>query len=283
MRRTVLIITALQCEAAPLISAWQLKPLRENSLGERFQVFSDGETSVAVSGVGKIRAAIATSVLLSALLAEEVSPIVMNIGIAGSSTRDLAIGSLVYVNKVRDVATNSRLYPDVLLAHGLPEAMLETHDAPVTTPPSSPLLVDMEGAGFLQAALTLISPSQTCILKVVSDYCTNYHITPVEAQELISSNISVVTDIVTGLRNELPEPARMTEQGRALLESVCLHAGLTLAQRIELGKVLRSLQAQGICFEAPLKTILSTSVATKDVRNRAYHSLLRELRAEVSL
>lgn len=284
MKRDLLIVTALACEAAPLIAAWQLKPLREGALAERFQVFHKDGVAVAVSGIGKVRAAVATSALLGGLfILQGSSPLVANIGIAGTSATNLPLGSLVYINKIRDVATNSRLYPDVILSHSLPEYGLDTHDAPVTTPPSEPVIVDMEGAGFAQAALTLVPPSQICVLKVISDYCSTSPITREQASSYIASQAGKIDSVLTALRTELPESPQIADDERKLLDAVCAHASFTVTQRIELTRRLQALKAHSIAYKPRLEAILATPIASKEVRNRHYHELLRDLQAEVTI
>jgi hypothetical protein len=67
MAKEILIITALSCEAAPLIKAYEARPLRENPCAERFQVFYRNGVYIATSGIGKIRSATATSALMTSL------------------------------------------------------------------------------------------------------------------------------------------------------------------------------------------------------------------------
>jgi adenosylhomocysteine nucleosidase len=284
MKRDLLIVTALACEAAPLIAAWQLKPLREGTLAERFQVFHKDGIAVAVSGIGKVRASIATSALLGGLyIPQGLSPVVANVGIAGTSITELALGSLVYINKVRDIATNSRLYPDVLLSHSLPEYALDTHDAPVTSPPTDPVVVDMEGSGFAQAALTFAPPSQICILKVISDYCSTGMITREQASAHIASQVEKIDSVLHNLRAELPATPQLTQHERRLLDTVCAHASFTVTQRIELTRRLHVLKANNIPYEPRLRAILATPITSKESRNRHYHALLTNLQAEVAL
>ena len=281
--RELLLITALACEATPLIAAWDLKPLRENTLGERFQVFHRGDTFVAISGVGKIRAAIATSALTTELFSRSSQPILANIGIAGSSATDLPLGSLVYVNKIRDCATNSRLYPDVIARHGLPELALETHDLPVTTPHTERVLVDMEGAGFMHAALTLTAPSAVCVLKIISDYCSAARITPQQAEDLVRMNVATITDILNTLRSELPQDLALDDEEQELLRAATTHASLSLTQRIELTRYARALKAHNASCTEALQQLLATPITTKESRNAAFKKTIAALSRSIAL
>lgn len=281
--RSIVIITALACEARPLISALGLRPLRENPLGERFQVFHNQGVYVAISGVGKIRAAIATASILSGLFSEAPAPIVANVGIAGTSATDLVFGTPVYIHKVLDVSTTLRFYPDVLVKHGLSELALETHDHPVTALPTERVLVDMEGSGFIQAAATLVPPSNIALIKVISDYCSSEQLTPERAARYIEQNIPEILRILRELRAELPEIPQMNEEEHDLLASVISHANFSLTQRIELQRRLAGLKARKTSFIEELRGILAIPIPSKERRNAVYHELLHKLERSVSL
>ena len=283
MAREVLIVTSLTCEATPLRKAWALTPLRENPLGERFQVFHADKTYVAVSGIGKVRSAIATSALLTGLFPIDSQPIALNIGIAGGAPSDLPRGAITYVNKVRDVTTNTRFYPDILVRHHLPERQLDTHDHPVTAPPTEPVVIDMEGSGFMQAVSSLASPSNAGLLKVISDHCDGTRCTPEDASALIDANLATIEQIVSSLRTELLNPPSLSPEERELIHQVTTHASFSLTQRIELVRYVEGLKAQGAPFIEPLRAVLLLPTTTKETRNKLYHSLLHELRREVTL
>lgn len=287
MPSKTLILTALSCEATPLIKAWDAKPLRGHPCAERFQVFQSHDTYIATTGIGKVRAAIATSALLTGLFPGtfhgEAAPLVVNIGIAGSSNTQLSIGALTYINKVRDVTTNTRFYPDILVRHSLPESPLDTYEHPVTTPPEAPVTVDMEGSGVIQAATTLGSPSALCILKVISDYCTGQRISPHEASTLIAQHTDSLHNLLDTIRSALPEPSRLSADDRALLETTYSHAALSLSQRIELQRRITALQAQGIPWAPTITRFVTTPITTKEARNIAYTALLHELSEAVTL
>jgi nucleoside phosphorylase len=275
--RDLLIITSLSCEAAPLREQWQLTPLREDPIGERFQVFHRDGVYLAISGVGKVRSAIATSALLTWLTNRASTPIVANVGIAGFSKRTLPIGALVYVHKVRDATTNTRLYPDVIVKHNLPEHSLETYDHPVTTPPTEEVLVDMEGSGFMQGVTALSSPSSACLLKIVSDYADGSTITPEAVTAMMATGAPHINAVLSSLRQELPVVRQLSLEDNALLAAVIEHASLSLSQRIELTRRVEALSAQGIEYHSILHSALSNPITSKDMRNAFYHALLHQL------
>jgi len=287
MPSPTLILTALTCEAQPIIKAWNAKPLREQPCAERFQVFSANNTYIATTGIGKVRAAIAASTLLSSLFPGtfqgDAPPLVVNIGIAGSTDQELSIGALTYINKVRDVTTNTRFYPDILVKHNLPESQLDTYDHPVSAPPAGAVTVDMEGSGIIQAVTTLSSPSSMCIVKVISDHCTGIRITPEEAASLIAQHRDTLHRLIHTISTTLPEPARLSAKDRLLLESAASHATLSLSQRIELLRRVAALHARGVLWSAQIESLLATPIATKEERNTAYNKLLQALSEGASL
>lgn len=275
--RPVLVITALMCEATPLIQRWGLRPLRANEVEERFQLFHGDGIYLGVSGIGKLRSAVATSALVTRLLEQNLAPIVANIGVAGSSTRVANRGELILVHKVRDVAANSRLYPDILLKHPLRELALDTYDHPVTTPPSEETLVDMECSGFMQAATTFVAPSEIAVLKVVSDHCEGTRLSPEEASRLIEEVSTPITDLLTSLRRELSEPSRLNSDDARALELAVSHARLSVTQRIELERAILATRARGEEIASAFTAILTRPIKSKDQRKIAFSELIEAL------
>lgn len=278
--KDILIITSLMCEAAPLIEAWGLKPVRESEIDARFQAFNSNGVYLAVSGIGKLRSAVTTAALMAHIQKERGIPLVANIGIAGGSPTHTPRGTLALINKVRDVATNTRSYPDIILKHSAKELPLDTHDHPVTTPFDTPVLVDMEGAGFMQAATTLAPPSAIVILKVVSDYCDNTPVTPTDASNLIQANINSIYTIIEAMRTGLPEVPELSLTEQDLVDQVARHAKLSLSQRLELHRQVRARKAQDEPFTNDLERVLTIQIANKDQRRVAYEALIRDLTAK---
>jgi nucleoside phosphorylase len=275
--KNALIITSLMCEATPLIDAWGLKLTREGEIQDRFQLFHSNNIYLGISGIGKLRSAVATSALISHLLPRHGALVAVNIGIAGAPASLAPKGTLALVHKVRDVATNSRMYPDVLLKHPAQEFALDTYDHPVTTPPTNPALVDMECSGFMQAATTLLPPSAVAVLKIVSDYCDGARITPQEASSLVASHVDTMEQILYALRSELPDAPQIDPDEQSLINNVVAHARLSATQTIELMRRLRAKKAQAEPFTNVLRELLRYPIETKDDRRVSYHALLKTL------
>ena len=277
MKRDCLVIVSLPSEAKPLIEHWKLKPLRRNQTEERFQLSHNNGIYLAISGMGKVRSAIATSALLASKVCSTPNPIIANVGIAGSSINDLLPGTLVYINKIRDFASNVSFYPDVILKHRLPEAPLETHDTPVTTQLSNRAIVDMEASGFIQSALSFMAPSTVMILTVISDMCDGTKITPQDASTHIQGHVETIGHLVEGMRTHLPEPIALDDVDLKTLESIVSHAQLSTSQTHELTRCVTALKAQQKPFLAPLKNLLTKSITSKSERNAHFTELLETL------
>jgi hypothetical protein len=278
--RPVLIVTALPCEAAPLIAARNLKPVRGLPLFERFQVASSNEgTFVAITGVGKLKSAAATAALGAALL-KDGSPIIANFGIAGAPLHYAPLGTPFLVNKVRDAASNTRFYPDILVRHPFAESHLETHDSPVSSPPAGAHLFDMEASGFMQAATLLVAPSEIAIIKIVSDFCEGNKLSPSQVSTLISPSAETTLNLIDTMRTEIVEPVAISESERLLLDKISLHAHFSLNQRLEINRAVISRKAKEQPFLTILESVLDRVVSSKAERSALYRTLLASLQEE---
>jgi len=275
--RNVVIITALMPEAAPLIEAWGLKPLRGDPLLERFQTHHADGIHLAVSGIGKLKSATCTSTVLSRIPQHE-EPIAVNIGIAGAVPTVGARGELILVNKVRDIATNTRFYPDIIIKHSLVEGSLETHDTPVTQGCSVPGLVDMEGAGFMQAATTLVAPSSVLMLKVISDLCDGERISPQAASLLIRNSLPAIEEVITAWRGELSPAPMLSQEERALLRESLSHVHLSATQTFEIERIVHACKAQGLPWRDTLESLFQLEVSTKQRAKEIFSELQRTLK-----
>ena len=171
----LVFVVALEAETGPLKKRFRLKAAPSR---RPFPSYSAEGVRLVVSGVGKMRAAAATSHLLTQL--PDCNPIVVNLGWAGSASDSRELGMGYLVNRVQDLASGSSYYPDFLLRHPFEEAALTTVDRPADSSAAPPNqdLVDMEAAGFLDAALRFVESWQTVVFKIVSDYLTPSTQTP---------------------------------------------------------------------------------------------------------
>ncbi len=144
------IICATKTEAIPLIKALDLKHLAYKP----FTIYQNLNHSLIISGIGMIKAAAATSYLLS-----QKKDAVCNIGYAAGKE----VGELFYIHKIINHCNNKVFH--LPKSPSLPNRACTTFALPQTTP--SKTLADMEAAGI--AEITKAFKQPLCVLKIVSD------------------------------------------------------------------------------------------------------------------
>ncbi len=194
----VLIVTALHAEAIPLIDYFRLKPGRRDV---PFPIFTGKNIHLVVSGVGKLRAAIATTFLIQQIPRNKITGII-NIGICGAA-RNQTIGQMFLIDRVTESSSGKifRLQPTPDSPISL--SSLITVNQPLLKGPHLPpniYLVDMEASGFIMAASYFIPRERIACLKIVSDHLELNHLHKSFVQDLIRRNLK---DIEKFLRNYL--------------------------------------------------------------------------------
>lgn len=160
----VIIVCALYPEAAAVIEALELSP--GPSFG-KMRLFGCGSpTPLCISGIGAFASAAAVA-LARAQLPASSHPSFLNLGISGH--QNLARGEAWLAHQVHsDHPQRSALHPLFAKRPALPTDILHTRNE-VERSFDRPGGYDMEGYGFLQAALSFASAEQCALLKVVSD------------------------------------------------------------------------------------------------------------------
>ncbi|MDF1788395.1 MAG: hypothetical protein P1U82_21200 [Verrucomicrobiales bacterium] len=158
------IVVALPCEAAPLLSRFDLEPA---SGDHPYRVYHDQSELhwLIVTGVGRHAAGIATA-YLAGLSCSTKAIAWLNLGVAGHAT--IPLGEARAAHKITDTALGTAYYPPVIF-EGLKTEALVT----VTEPQkaiSAKMLVDMEASGFYASASNFASPELVHCIKIVSDH-----------------------------------------------------------------------------------------------------------------
>ncbi len=169
-KMTAGIIMATRIEAAPFIDSGLFTPVEEKPL----PVYRHKSFYLVLSGIGKANAAIAATYLITKFNTE----IMYNIGAAGSTTEKYELGEILHIGAVIDydrptlVGSKPRfLKPDTLQNYNV--VTLATRDVAVVSPEEREKagllasLVDMEGAGFVQACRTF--KVKNYLFKIVTD------------------------------------------------------------------------------------------------------------------
>jgi adenosylhomocysteine nucleosidase len=156
------ILTALNCEAQPIISHYRLK-MRNNRLP--FQIYENEEIRLIISGVGKVSSASATGYLYGLSDSSE-HHVWLNVGVSGHRKQN--IGEAFLINKITDMGTKKSYYPTFVFKHPFTSLSLETHDKSVSDYPSV-AAVDMEASGFYEAACRFSTTEFIHSYKIISD------------------------------------------------------------------------------------------------------------------
>ena len=153
------IVTALPCEAKPLI-----KHFRLNGHAPRhgFRIYENAQLRQIISGLGKLPCAAACA-YLQALFAEQ-DAAWLNLGIAGHA--ELEVGSAVLASKISEENSEMRYYPPTLNQCSLPRIEVISLDQAVNDyhPQAA---YDMEAAAFYATAVRFASSEVIQVMKNV--------------------------------------------------------------------------------------------------------------------
>ena len=159
------IVTALYIEAKPLISLFNLK--KDNTY-TKFQVFSNENIKLIISGTGKIKSATALTYLISNKDIKE-NEYIINIGFIASLNNNSQLGDIVYISKIQNAYSDTTFYPEIIYKHNFLEGSLTTFDKIIDNKIENIEYIDMEAYGFFQTASIFFKKDKIIILKVVSD------------------------------------------------------------------------------------------------------------------
>ena len=246
-----LIVCALTAEAKPLISAFSL---RKDSFACPFDTYFAEDSSVvlAISGMGVIAAASATTYLLTRFGFRKEQDHFINFGSCAGKEPGLYL-----INKITDETTGRDFYPDMLFdftQEGLPassEKALTTVNRVVSSLEDPGMLYEMEASGIYQAASRFLPPHRMLFLKYVSDSgvedpksITNAHLTACAEQ-----HITTVLSVLDKLRSTSQEK-RSIDEDLFLSTSLALHLSETM--RHELYQLFAYARTEGIDIQSIL-------------------------------
>ncbi|WP_339004927.1 spore photoproduct lyase [Fusobacterium polymorphum] len=159
------IVTALYIEAKPLISLFNLK--KDNTY-TKFQVFSNENIKLIISGTGKIKSATALTYLIANKNIKE-NDYIINIGFIASLNDNSQLGDIVYISKIQNAYSDTTFYPEMIYKHNFLEGSLTTFDKIIENKIENIEYIDMEAYGFFQTASIFFKKDKIFLLKIVSD------------------------------------------------------------------------------------------------------------------
>ncbi len=169
------IVSALKSEAKPIIDYLKLKEVNH-------QIFENFDTTLIISGIGKINSAIATTYILNRNRLIDTDTI-LNFGICGSTNYEK--GKLLNINKIIDKCSDKVIHLKntdgvTIICYDKPQNNLQN-----TT-------VDMESYGFYKASKEFIKLENIKLIKVVSDRISDDILSNKEVYDLILPHLKVI-------------------------------------------------------------------------------------------
>ena len=154
-------ITALHCEAKPIIDHYRLKKSQSH---HAFDIYEKDQIVCIVSGIGKLACAAATA-WIAAINHEARSIAWINVGTAGSASHD--IGTALLINRISDESSR-HFYPVPLHNSRFETAHCLTRNKP-STDYHPQQLYDMEASAFYHTATRFSCAELVQCVKIVSD------------------------------------------------------------------------------------------------------------------
>ncbi len=282
----ILIVTALKIEADPFISFFRLK---KNMAITAFSVYQKEEIALIISGTGKLRAAIATTLLLTQYGHATENHLLVNVGFCGCFDKCIPIGSICQVAKVSDMDTLRDYYPELfdtrtpaIQSLACYSHIVREEDADIFRRPEGTLLCDMESAGIMEASTRLLETHRVMILKIVSDHLATISSTRADYIEMMDSHADFLTSAIKKAYCEITsaQPARMRSEITELLEITARSLRLTVAMRQILQGLLLRAEQNDLDPTDLLARAAITPVTTRSDRKLAFDQLLEDLKEQ---
>lgn len=249
-----LIITALQLEAQPWIQHFRLK---KDPHSKRIPMYKAEHCQLAISGVGAVPAAIATSLLLSQIEPSALHQAhLFNIGLCGSLRKEQVQGSVLLGNCIQDATTGRTFISDILTRHPFPESRITTVAQPVnkhtsTLPLNTQTVFEMEAAGIYQAAGIFLAPHQLHFLKIVSDHLEGELLNKSVMTQFLGANVEPIAQYITAVHNmPTTQPFALDAKQTELTEILITQLKLTQTQSIQLKEA-----AKACAFRSPARML----------------------------
>lgn len=260
----LLVLTALMMEARPLAAAFGLRARQAP-----YPVYESDSMRLVVSGTGPLRASAATGWAMGEDPSIEAA---VNIGFCGAAPEIASLHQWCLVHAIRDKQTGRLLVPDILYRHPFHEAPLMTVPQVVQEPINWNGLVDMEGAGFFEAARHHLATDRLMLLKWVSDPLTG-RIDVEKTTSAFEAGLEPVANFVRAWMETFNTAS--DAPGEDLLDLCQERLRLTSTQWAFIKKWLRGYALRGGTAEALLKYLPEEKPPTRK-QNTHHFSLLRD-------
>jgi nucleoside phosphorylase len=276
----ILFVIALQAEAKPLIAHFGL---RKDMAVSVFPLYRHEQVALIVSGVGKVRSAMAALYLLTRYETEQAGALLVNIGCCGAADPNNPPGTLLWINKVTDAATGRDTYPDLPGQPDCRQAAVVCYDRPVPgdqvgLPAGS--VCDMESAGIMAAAARLIGPHQILLLKIVSDLLEPGSVSPDQLSALIAGSLPRIEALISQTAESISLPKADLTAVNAARDRLSAALRLTAAMKRQLDQDIRRALAQSLDVLPILEQAGAEAERTLPERRLAFAAIRKKLARE---
>jgi len=229
-------VSALHCEAKPVIDHYRLKKSADH---HAFDLYQNNDIVCIISGIGKIAVAAATA-WAAALFCSRSNIAWINLGIAGSASD--SVGGLFWINKITD-QSDHHYFPVPTFKSSLEPRCCLTLNEPGNDYHAD-YLIDMEASAFFTTATRFSSAELVHCLKVISDNQDQPPSRDKAAISLLIQNcIKPITDFAEKLQ-ALCEPFKQLDIEAATWKSIIEQAHFSQTQQVQLRSALRFLMAR---------------------------------------
>ncbi|MCM8709859.1 nucleoside phosphorylase [Clostridium sp. SYSU_GA19001] len=248
----IFIVTALMIEAAPIIEHYKLK---KDMTIHAYPVYKNSEITLIISGVGKVKSAMAAVYLLSNYKFT-VKDILLNIGFCGSSSNKFELGSLLAAHKITDMDTGKDYYPDIFAGSNIPKVALCCYSKLLkkeALDTDKDIFCDMESAGIMEVSQKFTYAHQVIILKIISDFLKPENLNKDILQGYIKKNLTYIKQVIEELiqlNNNFDEFS--LEEEEKLLNYISKNLRFTTAMKQLLFKEIKKAKIRGL---EPLKVL----------------------------
>lgn len=266
----VYFLCSLYKEAEEIISYFHLK---KNSYTSSFQEFYGDGIKLIISGTGKINSACAVGYIMSQNKPSK-QDILINVGICGSDIR--SEGEAFFVNKVVDIDSGEKYYPDIIIKHPFKEACLET-GSKVVKHGNVNDLCDMEGSAFYKSASKFVYQHQIAIIKIVSDTDNDELVTGEYIKRIIGKNLEDIKLFIDCYLASVPKEEFFTDHDNFVMSGINKNLKLTESQNIQFKKAYIALKLRGNLNKFSFEEFLNVKVKVKSESRRYFNELISEM------
>ncbi|EPR12704.1 nucleoside phosphorylase [Ruminiclostridium papyrosolvens] len=274
----IFIVTALMLEAAPIIDYFKLK--KDMSI-HPYSVYKGSDIAVIVSGVGKLKSAMA-SVYLYNVYGTGKNDILINIGFCGTNSQSFDAGSLLVVNKVTDTDTGRDYYPDVFFGDGIPQIPVQCYPKVVKATDlteQKEIFCDMESVGIMEASKKFFFAHNVRVLKIISDYLKPHNLDKAKLKGYIEMNMPILDNIIKEMRclnkgfSEFPP-----QEEKDSIEALCLSLRFTQAMKLILSKEVKRAKINGLEPLPLFKQFNGIKANSKEEGKKYFEDIITKIR-----